>query len=355
MRLDNNRIMDNIALKKSFASRKPGRPKARQYAYPDRGRGGESPSPVAQSDVLATVKRREMFGRYIADAGLSTDQLATRLMLAPVRIEELISGRSPISNELATHIEEMLQLPASWLDQGGPLTIGEIPMPHPVDDTAAATADAQAPGKKQAPERKQIMENRRLNLIMLTSERGTKNRLAQLAGTSGSRVSLMTSARKPVSDPFAEAIEDGLGFARGWLDQLRSEQEVPAPVWQSLRSESASKADDATPSAPAPASSSRATPRTPRMEASTVLRPATIPSPRAEQTPASAALAGDARQVPGSTSSVTGLFDKTPGQCGPIAEALAKTILNLSASDKLTEAKAFQLLGVLVAEPERSI
>ncbi|MBV2264679.1 MAG: hypothetical protein KUL79_14160, partial [Thauera sp.] len=46
----------------------------------------------------------------------------------------------------------------------------------------------------------------------------------------------------------------------------------------------------------------------------------------------------------------TGLFDKPAGQCGPIAEALAKTILNLSATDKLSEARAFQLLGVLIAE-----
>lgn len=52
--------------------------------------------------------------------------------------------------------------------------------------------------------------------------------------------------------------------------------------------------------------------------------------------------------------SATGLFDKTPGRCGPIAEALAKTVLNLSAADKLSEAKAFQLLGVLVTETERT-
>lgn len=323
--------MDKAALSKRPAAREHDRPPTRQAARADHGRGSDTSGAFSTADILASVKRREMFVRYIADAGLDTDQLATRLMLAPARIEALISGRAPISNELATHIEEMLQLPASWLDQGGPLIIGELPMPHPVEDTTAATADALAP--MQTSDRKQVMENRRLNLIMLTSERGSKHRLAQLAGTSGSRISLMTSARKPVSDPFAHAIEDGLGFARGWLDQLHREQDVPVPVWQRLRTEgSASPA----PGAPAPAA--RATPRASR-------KAATPPG------------TGSAHNEPGSAPelnhSATGLFDKTRGRCGPIAEALAKTILNLSAADKLSEARAFQLLGELVAEAER--
>ena len=338
--------MDKVAFKKNFPPRQQGRKQAR----PDRERASDGPKAGASSDVLATVKRREMFRRYIADAGLNTDQLATRLMLSPGRIEELISGGSPISNELATHIEEMLQLPASWLDQGGPLIIGELSMPHPVEDTAAAAADAQAPTHIQATDRKQVMENRRLNLIMLTSERGTKNRLAQLAGTSGSRISLMTSARKPVSDPFAYAIEDGLGFARGWLDQIRSEQDVPPPVWQSLRNDGAAMPEGAASTAPARPSAARSVSRTPRMQAAT----AAIASPHAEPTPAIATLDGPPSQAPETAVSATGLFDKTPGRCGPIAEALAKTILNLSAADKLSEAKAFQLLGILVTETERT-
>jgi len=348
MRQDNDRIMDKVAFKKSFP-----RQQGRTQTGSDRGRKSDGPKPVASSDILATVKRREMFRRYIADASLNTDQLATRLMLSPSRIDELISGRSPISNELATHIEEMLQLPASWLDQGGPLIIGELPMPHPVEDTAAASADAQDPIHVQASDRKQVMENRRLNLIMLTSERGTKNRLAQLAGTSGSRISLMTSARKPVSDPFAYAIEDGLGFARGWLDQIHSEQDVPAPVWQSLRNDVAATPEAATSAEPTRSSAPRSVPRAPRMQAA----PAAVASVLAESaTTASATAAADSapRQTPASAVSATGLFDKTPGRCGPIAEALAKTVLNLSAADKLSEAKAFQLLGVLVTETERT-
>ncbi len=192
-------------------------------------------------------------------------------------------------------------------------------MTNIVEDPASATTDAQYPEWMPASDRKQLLENRRLNLIMLTGARGTKNRLAQLAGTSGSRISLMTSARKPVSDPFAVAIEDGLGLVRGWLDQLRSEGEVPEAVWRSLRADGA-----AVPAQQAPSE-----------QRGQDIRPA-----------------GGA-QAPAARTTAHRLFDKTAGTSGPIAEALAKTILNLSAADKLSEEKAFQLLGELIAETQR--
>ena len=434
------------------------------------------------------VRRKELFQRYARDAGLDADQLAVRLMLSPARILDLLCGRAPISNELATHIEEMLQLPASWLDQGGALEPGDPPMID-VLSSAQNVAPSQGPsqGPAQAPnaasnpastaapsttaealpaaavpaarvpaagagaagagaaatavaDKKQRHEHRRLNLTMLTTERGSKNRLAQLAGTSGSRISLMTSARKPVSDPFAFAIEDGLGLPRGWLDQPRSPDSVPAAVWQSLQVDSAAATAGAaaiaagtasatagtTPAATSPGATATANARAaagrPRQGKSAAVArhaasapavaeypacgpaaaeyaasapaasplatgssamlgaPATpalsaaIGAPTTQSLSASAATPGVqapslAFSAPGAdvytgttgrpaatpavaavSTAGTGLFDKPTGQCGPIAEALAKTILNLSATDKLSESRAFQLLGVLLSE-----
>ncbi|MDI3512881.1 MAG: hypothetical protein PWP40_110 [Rhodocyclaceae bacterium] len=192
-------------------------------------------------------------------------------------------------------------------------------MTNIVEDPVAATTDAQRAEWMPASDRKQTLENRRLNLIMLTGARGTKNRLAQLAGTSGSRISLMTSARKPVSDPFAFAIEDALGLVRGWLDQRHSEGDVPEPAWRSLRADGAAA-------------------------------PARTPPPERSQPD----IGPDVSIQDAATRTTSNrLFDKTAGSCGPIAEALAKTILNLSAADKLSEEKAFQLLGALIAESQR--
>lgn len=393
------------------------------------------------------VRRKELFQRYARDAGLDADQLAVRLMLSPARILDLLCGRAPISNELATHIEEMLQLPASWLDQGGALEPGDPPMidvfssaPNAAPSQGPSQGPAQAPNAASNPastaaptttaealpaaavpaarmpaagagaaatavvDKKQRHEHRRLNLTMLTTERGSKNRLAQLAGTSGSRISLMTSARKPVSDPFAFAIEDGLGLPRGWLDQPRSPDSVPAAVWQSLQVDSAAATAGAaaiaagtasatagtTPAATSPGptapANARAAAGRPRQGKSAAVARHAASAPAVAEYPASGPAAAEyAASAPAATPGVqapslafgvpgadvytgttgrpaatpavaavstagTGLFDKPTGQCGPIAEALAKTILNLSATDKLSESRAFQLLGVLLSE-----
>ncbi|MEZ7895571.1 MAG: hypothetical protein QMB75_06805 [Thauera sp.] len=358
---------------------------------------------MSATEARTMVQRKELFQRYARDAGLDADQLAVRLMLSPARILDLLCGRAPISNELATHIEEMLQLPASWLDQGGALEPGDPPMidvpsqapnqaPPPVQPPPPTTATqpaAAAPAVVASPtatvvDKKQLHEHRRLNLTMLTTERGSKNRLAQLAGTSGSRISLMTSARKPVSDPFAFAIEDGLGLPRGWLDQPRSADSVPAAVWQSLLVDSAAAtAGASTIASAAPATIRPGAPDRPRQARSAAdgVRVASGPSARVSTNASAAApsypplappaAAGTpAPQVAHNTPAIpvaiaaapanpalatlsaggTGLFDKPAGQCGPIAEALAKTILNLSSTDKLSESRAFQLLGVLLSE-----
>lgn len=477
--------MSKVAFRKGNNPPHTGRPPAPQRAVPS---APPAVQPMSATEARTMVRRKELFQRYARDAGLDADQLAVRLMLSPARILDLLCGRAPISNELATHIEEMLQLPASWLDQGGALEPGDPPMID-VLSSAQNVAPSQGPsqGPAQAPnaasnpastaapsttaealpaaavpaarvpaagagaagagaaatavaDKKQRHEHRRLNLTMLTTERGSKNRLAQLAGTSGSRISLMTSARKPVSDPFAFAIEDGLGLPRGWLDQPRSPDSVPAAVWQSLQVDSAAATAGAaaiaagtasatagtTPAATSPGATATANARAaagrPRQGKSAAVArhaasapavaeypacgpaaaeyaasapaasplatgssamlgaPATpalsaaIGAPTTQSLSASAATPGVqapslAFSAPGAdvytgttgrpaatpavaavSTAGTGLFDKPTGQCGPIAEALAKTILNLSATDKLSESRAFQLLGVLLSE-----
>ncbi len=325
--------MSTVAFNKANTHHASGRQRMPQNALTPAAASLAAPVPI---DVRAMVRRKEHLQRYAHETKHSVDQLATRLMLSPRRIEELLSGLAPISNELATHIEEMLQLPASWLDDGGSLAQGAPQMIDAVERPMSATHDAQT---LSPADKKQIHEHRRLNLTMLTAERGAKNRLAQLAGTSGSRISLMTSARKPVSDPFAIAIEDGLGLPRGWLDQPRAAKDVPAAVWQALHPEGGSEQPGQAP-APAPVAAQRTT------RAAGTARPAASAPPAPTTfdltSPAHAAAAVE-------LASTTGLFNKTAGQCGPIAEALAKTIINLSATDKLSESQAFQLLGQVIA------
>lgn len=318
--------MSSLAFKKAKNAQSSGRPRMSQSTRPSVAALAPPSPPVNGS---TTVRRKENLLRYARETKRDADQLATQLMLSSRRIEELLSGRAPISDELATHIEEMLQLPASWLDNGSSLALGA---PTMLETTERPLSTPQETPRPAAGDKKQIYENRRLNLTMLTAERGAKNRLAQLAGTSGSRISLMTSARKPVSEPFAAGIENGLGLPRGWLDQPRTADAVPASVWEALRpAEDNGQPASVTRTQIATAPRAKAPVRTTHAPAVPTPQPAIADEP----------------------TSTTGLFNKSAGQCGPIAEALAKTIINLSTTDKLSEARAFQMLGEVIAATER--
>lgn len=360
-----------------------GRNSKSSHSYPSRARdpqsrgSGQAYPRVPPVDVKKAIMRKDALARYRKDMGLSDDEMAIRLMLPLERVRELLDGASPITNELATHIEEMLALPASWLDNSvrdsfisavqqpadsTPPRASNAPAPTGAENMNS-TADTQdipaATRNMPAAQKKQIVEIRRQNLIMLTSQRGTKHRLGHLAGTSGSRISLMTSGRKPVSDPFAVAIEDSLTLPRRWLDTPRQTDDVPSAVWDLLsvdpenveRAESLQAPNRAQQAKAAPArAASPSRQIAPDREDVLVIverkpasaLPSTAPAARSEPVAIASAPAGSS------------IFDKEPGKAGAIAEALAKTVLRLSVADRLTEARAFQLLGMLIDEDARS-
>lgn len=196
----------------------------------------------------------------------------------------------------------------------------------PLDRAAQAPLPATAPGSRTSARtavgKHGRHDTRRSNLIMLTAARGAKIALTHAANLTSSRVSLMTSGRKPVSDPFAQAIEQALGLPPGWLDVPQTRDGVPQAVWDMLGAPSRADVDTST-----PAGLQRMHPDADRV---------------GHADAAIAALLSQAAAAP------TALFDKPRATVGPIAEALARTILNLSRSDKLSERKAFQLLGTLL-------
>lgn len=195
----------------------------------------------------------------------------------------------------------------------------------PLDRSAQTDMPATASGTPAltAVARHERNDMRRRNLIMLTTARGAKIALTHAANLTSSRVSLMTSGRKPVSDPFAQAIEQALGLPAGWLDVPQARDAVPQSVWDVLGAPPNADIDPHPP----------------------VGLARTLPGTGAQRGAADATLAALLAQ----TGAVpTALFDKPRATVGPIAEALARTILNLSRSDKLSERKAFQLLGALL-------
>jgi hypothetical protein len=180
-------------------------------------------------------------------------------------------------------------------------------------DTQNATAEASVV-REAALSREECYAARRQNLIMLTHKRGSKSALNRLAGLTNSRTSLMTTGQRPVSDIFARAIETALDLPKCWLDLPRREDEIPATARALLGDVNAQVGDAAADIA------------------------------------AQLAYGRTIGQAAESRAAISPLFEKVQGRIGPIAEALAKTILKMSAAEQLSESKAFQLLGVLIEE-----
>lgn len=323
---------------------------------------------------LVAIRRRENLNKYLAETCSSAFELASRLELTHERTVDLLNGNVMLSNEFATHIEEMLSLPASWLDHGGPIrrepsqsaiNIENLPSSDPpyfgqvldqngyghdqnkenaIMNTSVSNVETVQKALVETPERTKqpVSDCRRQNIIMLTERRGSKNVLATLSNMNGSRISLMTSGRKPVSDRFSKAIEEALSLPSGWLDAVHVVEDVPGNVWDLLGCASKEKQ-----------AFSKATIEKLHIPEPTVHLPehqSTETQGRSITESFTRAAASPEKQhmVPSSARKVASIFEKTPGQAGPIAEALAKTVLRLSASDQLSESKAFQLLGLLV-------
>jgi hypothetical protein len=166
--------------------------------------------------------------------------------------------------------------------------------------------------------REECYAARRGNLIMLTQKRGSKSALNRLAGLTNSRTSLMTTGQRPVSDIFARAIEVALDLPEGWLDLPRTDREIP-PTARALLGDTTATTGNASAEIAAQLTLSR-----------------------------HLSAGSDSRAT------VSPLFEKTAGRVGPIAEALAKTILKMSAAEQLSETRAFQLLGILIEEAENA-
>lgn len=356
----------------SQASWPPHKTKSRDKARQDSRKVCSSAS---EPSFSGTRQRRDNLRRFMSNRQMSLDVLASHLEISTTRLSDYLAGRLVIGNELAMHLEEMLLLPPSWLDlpdaevpsktvvnatpQFHEDVSAELAINHPdtltlANDALVNVSDPHAtqkelhqempimtipPMQKATLDRQAKLDARRANLVMLTQQRGSKNQLSRLAGTNPSRISLMASGRKPVSDPFAQAIEDGLGMASGWLDSLHLVTEVPPSVWQQLGGPHADSAINAKTEF-AKQVIGAGTPAISNEVADSLVSKLTSKACKLEEN---------------SSISRTGnpLFIKPSGQAGPIAEALAKTVLRLSEVDQLSEEAAFQILGSLLKSSQQ--
>ena len=215
---------------------------------------------------------------------------------------------------------------------------------------------------------------RRANLHVLTRRNGSKAKLGLVMGMTGSNMAHRLHGKKRMDEAEANRFTEQLGLPIGWLDQLRSEAEIPesvsvllapAPRARASAQEQASRAatieagaPDVLPPSLLASETASATPESAQASAvsetqlSSVKTAGALPPDGTEQAAAADAHAveddGDrvpartlanAEFSPASATSLQGLDG-----ISPIAEALLKTLAGKARTGRLDELTALELL-----------
>lgn len=392
----------------------------RNYSKEDvQARHNMAPADAARHAIrLSNLKK-------LSRAFKDDDKLAIALELKPSRLAELLSGRSPITAEMAMHIEDELHLAGGWLSNptseysvkqasekveeseaaaaakpargkpakpqalqaaAAPPTVARLTLPSksaspkaaapakPVTTAPAPTPKATvakkpaspAPAPKVAAAKKptppvskskpaatptpapasvkastseeSAQQVRRMNMHILTEEKGEKAALARALNVHESLISLKLKSR-PLTRDFCEGIEKAYGLESGWMDIPRLD--LPEGV-KRLGGDLRRGRPITTTQKPAPAAKGKpaAVRAAPAVKPPAAARPAPKPAVAAPApTPAPVQPAQAAQPMPAFGATTSALFGKM----------LAETIISRSASGALSYEKLVRIMEDVMA------
>ncbi len=373
-------------------------------------RGPRPVGPAEPPKNLASALRVKNFRQLLEVAG--EEQLAVALDITLHRIRELGEGLN-FSSETTHHIETTLGLTSGFMDQVNPTLTDEdiqrlksapkqedpaespptppttpqlptsesnpsvslvvntvqkeapVARPKKQDSRTPADAGASAPaGAANAEEG--LRETRRLNLLALTAQPGSKSQLARLTGLSAANISHRLHGNKIFDKETAEFFCQRLSLPENWFESPRTASDVPEAT-RALLGAQGGAPRSAAPKARGPRKSKTsivATAPTKGEAAKVSMSAAALgksPAPTAvkpvSEKPASTPAL--ARATPGvAPTGAVRLPAATPTQealegdnvvVGPIAEALVRTLASKSRSGALSEDRALQLLVEIAA------
>lgn len=238
----------------------------RNYSKEDvKARHSMAPADAAKHAIrLSNLKK-------IQRAFKDEDKLAIALELSPLRVRELLAG-APITAEMAMHIEDELHLAGGWLsnpasvyvapparrsdvqsepepsaqETGGQRAKGpskqaggaKLSLPtRPAAPKAASAAVKKTPApptgpvvtkkasRKPAPapvvvSDESMQQIRKMNLLLLTEQKGEKAALSRTLGVDQSLISLKLGSR-PLTRDFCSSVEKAYELEEGWMDVTR--------------------------------------------------------------------------------------------------------------------------------------
>lgn len=368
-------------------------------------RGPRPAGPAEPPKNLASALRVKNFRHLLEVAG--EEQLAVALDITMHRIRELGEGVN-FSSETTHHIETTLGLTSGFMDQVNPtLTAEDIqrlksapkqedsaesvppqpPTPEPTpsvslvvntvqkeapvarpkkqDSRTPADAGASAPASAAHAE-EGLRDTRRLNLLALTAQPGSKSQLARLTGLSAANISHRLHGNKIFDKETADFFCQRLNLPENWFELPRTAADVPDATKAILG------AQGGAPRAAAPKA------RGPRKSKTSIVATAPTKGEAAKVSMSAAALGKPTAPVAGKSlaakASPTPMLAKAgpvvaapaPARApaatltqealegenvvvGPIAEALVRTLAAKSRNGALSEDRALQLLVEIAA------
>ncbi|MDR5806336.1 hypothetical protein [Caballeronia sp. LZ001] len=237
-----------------------------------------------------------------------------------------------------------------------------------------ATIEATSPQQMSLDDGATVESIRRANLHVLTGRNGSKAKLGFVMGLTGSNMAHRLHGKKRMDEAEANRFTDRLGLPTGWLDQPRSEAEIPESVSALLAPASRARAsaqeqvsraatDDAGASdglppslrvseTPSAASASELEPvvSEPQLRSANAANPSPTNEPKQTAAIDAHAVEDDGDRVPvralANADLPPDLATRLQGLDGisPIAEALLKTLAGKARTGRLDEFTALELL-----------
>lgn len=385
-------------------------------------RGNRQPAAPEFTPALASTLQRKNFTMLVESAG--EENIALGLDVPLKRVRELLKGYN-FSDETSYHIETTLKLKSGFLDQVNPQLSdedivrlknpfaldteehAEEPTPPPaakphvtvappseptkasVTPTlhlkkSAASAENSAPVRTGGRPRKETLpsagetvedehalrEIRKNNLMVLTTQPGSKSQLGRLVGMSPANISHRLHGVKNFDAATATFIAEKIGLPPDWFNTPHTESDIPPEVISLLAKKTkgappARKAENAELAHKAPASSQHPARPVPSAASGTVFLPgatitavtepvATVNLNESAQFENVTSPASEERVSVRSAPATPGIEQQMASGAGtteglpPLVEALVKTICLQTKSGQFDERKALKWLNDLM-------
>ena len=219
------------------------------YSHNTKHRGSVQPQTAVHVEPRLAIRTANL-SLILRVSKADPAHLSSTAEISLPRLMRILANEEPLSDELVTHVEEMLSTGSGWFDirqleDSIPektlkiLAGTEIPDIEKQVETAMTQATAIENTPKTTVSGREIVppalkQQRINNLLLITSAKGAKSALCRLLGQPDPYISFLRSEKKIFSREICARMEEKLGAPAYWMDHPQTMETVPESVWQIL-------------------------------------------------------------------------------------------------------------------------